>query len=296
MPVAQHPLGPPVVTGSDITVDMMMENPTRVTRFLSDITMQAFLLEYLFNSAGGVTGGAVVYDQPTVNELYSERDVQQVEVGAEFPIITADRRIPKVALVEKWGGKVWIPDEAVERNQASVFQRELRKLANTMVRKLNQRAIQILEAAITAGGGAHDMAGHDWDAVLLEGNSPTLPTLRPTADFLMAQLEQDQLELGITYDTLIMNPAQRTALVIAYGDRYDAMLGSVGLNPVVSNRVVAGTAYLVARGQLGEMRVEKPLGTETWREQKTERNWTQTSWRGVMYIVNPYAVMKLTGL
>jgi hypothetical protein len=64
----------------------------------------------------------------------------------------------------------------------------------------------------------------------------------------------------------------------------------------ISNRVTAGTAYLIQRGALGEMRVEKPLSTETWRERKTQRNWTQTDWRGVMYIANPYAVMKLTGL
>ena len=96
MPVGQHPLGPPTVSGNDVTVDTMLEQPTRVTRFLSDITLQDFLLEDLFVSAGGVSGGAVIYDMPTVNELYPERDVQQVEVGAEFPVLTSDRRAPLV--------------------------------------------------------------------------------------------------------------------------------------------------------------------------------------------------------
>jgi hypothetical protein len=296
MPVAQHPLGPPTVSGNDITVDVMMEEPTRVTRFLSDITLQDFILEDLFVSAGGVSGGAVIYDQPTVNELYPERDVQQVEVGAEFPVLTSDRRAPLVALVEKWGGKVWIPDEAVRRNQSMVYQRELRKMANAMVRKLNTRAIQIIEAAITAGSGLHDMTGHDWDAIILDGNSPTVPTSRASADFITAQMERNQQELGIVFDRLIMNPAQEAALMIAYGEKYPTLLQAHGLTPRVSNRVAAGTAYLVASGQLGEMRVEKPLSTETWRERKTQRNWTQTDWVGVFYVANPYAVMKLTGL
>src|SRR6188768_3221918 len=159
MPVAQHPLASPTVVGNTITVDMMLQNPTRVTALLADLTLQKFLINYIFDSAGGVEGGAVIYDQPTVNELYPERDVQQVAVGAEFPIITADRRAPKVALVEKWGGKVWIPDEAVARNQSGVYMRELRKLANAMVRKLNTRAIAILEAAIAANGGNSNMTG-----------------------------------------------------------------------------------------------------------------------------------------
>jgi hypothetical protein len=299
MPVAQHPLASPTVVGNTITVDMMLQNPTRVTALLADLTLQKFLINYIFDSAGGVEGGAVIYDQPTVNELYPERDVQQVAVGAEFPIITADRRAPKVALVEKWGGKVWIPDEAVARNQSGVYMRELRKLANAMVRKLNTRAIAILEAAIAANGGASNMTGSDWSAVNMVGTSPTNPSATPFADFMRAQLAADTMELGITFDTVLVNPTQRYEMAVAYegaGIALQPLLDSAGMRMVWSNRVPLGTAYVIASGQLGELRVEKPLGTETWREPKTERNWTQTSWRGVMYVTNPFAVMKMTGL
>jgi hypothetical protein len=44
------------------------------------------------------------------------------------------------------------------------------------------------------------------------------------------------------------------------------------------------------------MRVEKPLGTETWREQETERNWIQSSVRPIVYVTNPFAVRKITGI
>jgi hypothetical protein len=42
--------------------------------------------------------------------------------------------------------------------------------------------------------------------------------------------------------------------------------------------------------------VEKPLGTVTWREEGRERTWVQASVRPVMYVTNPYAVIKVTGL
>jgi hypothetical protein len=53
---------------------------------------------------------------------------------------------------------------------------------------------------------------------------------------------------------------------------------------------------VVASKQVGEMKVEKPLGTESWREEKTERTWIQASVRPVVYVTNPYAVVKVSGL
>src|SRR5262245_49833950 len=98
-----HPLGPPTISGTNITVDLMLNQPTRITRMISDLTLQRFLADRIFASAGGVTGGAVVYDEETTNQLYLARDVQRVEPGAEFPVLTGERLVPKVAEVEKWG-------------------------------------------------------------------------------------------------------------------------------------------------------------------------------------------------
>src|SRR5690554_2512390 len=50
-PVA-HPLAAPVVSGTEITVDVMLQQPTRITQFLMDITLQRFVLDRLFASAG----------------------------------------------------------------------------------------------------------------------------------------------------------------------------------------------------------------------------------------------------
>jgi hypothetical protein len=49
-------------------------------------------------------------------------------------------------------------------------------------------------------------------------------------------------------------------------------------------------------GQVGEMRVEKALSTETWREPETQRTWSQSDVRPVFVITNPYGIAKVTGL
>lgn len=295
-PVAQHPLSPPTISGTLITIDTMLNQPTRITRILMDITLQKFIIDRLFTSAGGVTGGAVVYDQATVNELYLERDVQEVQPGTEFPVVTSDRRPPSIALVRKWGGKVYITDEARDRNSSVLFMNELRKLGNTMVRKLNQNAIDVLEAAIAANGGNSATTGQNWNTVVVGGSSQSPQTAFPAADFSKVQLLADTAELGIVYDLWIMNPAQAAQAALIYSWGFADVLRSYGISIYASNRVAAGTAYAVATGQLGEIRIEKPLGTETWRENETERTWVQSSVRPVMYVTNPFAVMKVTGL
>ena len=292
-----HPLGPPVVSGTTITVDTMLNQPTRVTNMLMDLTLQRFIADRVFASAGGVSGGAVIYDELTMNDLYTNRDIERVEPGMEFPIITSERPQPKIAQVEKWGGKVWISDEARDRNNSASFTNQIRQLGNVVVRKINQRAIEVLEASITASG--QTVVGRNWSTATDVGPDASVSTRQqlPVRDFAMAGLMADQDELGVNYTLWLLNPQEYANLIILYGPGgLQALLQTLNISIYVSNRVTAGTAYVVAGTQTGEMRVEKPLGTRTWREEGRERTWVQASVRPGMYVTNPYGVLKFTGL
>lgn len=291
----QHPLGPPTISGTNITVDTMLQQPTRVTRMIMDLTLQRFIADRIFASAGGVTGGAVVYDQATLNELYTNRDVERVSPGGEFPEIAADRQAPKVAEVEKWGGKVRISDEAKDRNNTALFTNKIRQLANTVVRKINQRAISELTASIAASG--QTVAGVSWADVVVGGSAQSNADEFPARDFALASQMAEEDELGVQYDLWLLNPQEYAQLIIIYGAAgLTELLNAMNISIYVSNRVTAGTAYAVAQGQVGEMRVEKPLGSETWRDPDHEETVVQTSVRPVMYVTNPYAVLQFTGL
>jgi hypothetical protein len=295
-PVA-HPLAPPVITGNTITVDTMLQEPTRITNFLQDITLQRFILDRLFSSDGGVTGGAVVYDLMTENELYLDRDVEPVAPGGEFPIVTSTRRAPRVAQVEKYGGKYFFTDEARDRNDLAAFRNENVKLGNTIVRKLNARAVATMDAAVTANGGLSEFTGNDWSAAIPNGSDPTIPALTPGADLAKAQLVADQRELGVVYNVVLVNPVQLNELRLFYHGALTQMLSDNGYDEAyASNRVAVGTAYFVARGQLGEMRLEQPLVTESWRDKETQRTWVQSSVRPLFFVNNPFAVIRVTGL
>jgi hypothetical protein len=296
-----HPLGPPTISGTTITVDTMLKQPVRITRMIMDMTLQRFVADRIFASGGGVVGGAVVYDSVEANDLYTSRDVERVAPGAEFPIITSARRAPGVAEVEKWGGKVWIADEARDRNDSTLFTNQLRQLGNTIVRKINARAIQVLEAMFTAYPSrvvvSKSQPVGGWDAVTPYGATPSAPGTWPAADFAMAAEVAETDELGIRYDLWILNPVNYTDLLLLYGgDGIQELLSTLGLEVYVTNRVTANTAYVVAQGQVGQMRLEQALKSETWREPNRERTWVQSSVRPLMFVDNRFAALKVTNL
>lgn len=291
-----YPLGPPQQVGSEFRIDIALANPTRVVSpMVIDLTRLRFFVDRIFRSAGGVTGGAVIYDIVSQNQPYADRDVQRVEPGTEFPIITFSRPAPSAAQVEKWGGKFFFTDEARDRNDTGQFTNAVRQLGNTIVRKINQRGIQILEALVTAN--SRTMTGNRWDQVITAGATPSNFTAYPARDFAKTRLIAEQEEMGMTYGLWILNPNEMFNLEGIYADRLNALLASAGISIFVTNRVALGTAYAVAEGQAGEMRIEKPLGTETWRDPNgKEQTWVQSSVRPLMFGNNPFALLKVVGL
>lgn len=290
-----HPLGPPTVSGTKITVDMYLNQATRITRMISDLSLQRFIADRIFSNGGGVSGGSVIYDEATLNELYAATDVEKIAPGGEFPLITGVEKVPKVAEVEKWGGKVFITDEAKDRNDTSKLTRLVRQLTNTIIRKINARCIDALETSITASG--QTVAGRNWNAVVTAGSSASNANQFPVRDFALAAQMAEEDELGIIYDLWLLNPAQYAQLIILYGaSGLRQLLDSLNLSIYVSNRVAAGTAYAVAQGQVGQMRIERPLGTETWRDPDHERTFIQAGVRPLFFVDNPFAVLKYTGL
>lgn len=290
-----HPLGPPTVSGNSITVDMMLNQPTRITRMISDLSLQRFIADRVFTNGGSVSGGAVIYDVAEANELYAARDVERIEPGGEFPLVTSEQRAPQVAEVEKWGGKVFIVDEARDRNNSAKFTRQMRQLTNTIIRKINARVVFELNASIAQSG--QTVGGHDWGAVITAGTNASSNNVYPMADFALANQMAEEDELGIEYDLWLLNPQEYTQLIILYGAAgLRTILSELGISLYVSNRVPAGRAYCIAAGQLGQMRIEKPLGTETWRDPDHERTFVQSSVRPLFFVDNPFAVLEFTNL
>lgn len=292
----QYPFGAPQVNGNQITVDLMLKEPTRINHYLSDLLLKKFFADRIFNNGGGVSGGALVYTPLTKNDLFATSGVQKVAPGAEFPTVSFDRPEPKVAVVEKWGGKFDVTDEARDRNDLSMIQSEGVKLANTIQKQIHTEAIGQLEASIASTGADVQITGVSWADAAAATMTTISNAAMPAADFAAAQLKAETFELGAEFNLWIVNPQEMLNFQTAYGDKWRAALSAWGVDMISSNIVPAGSAYVVAERQVGEMRFEKGLSTETYRAPEREATWVQSSVRPVFAVTQPYSVLKVTGL
>lgn len=290
-----YPPPSPSVSGDNITVSTYLQNPARVQRLIQNLTYERFIADRIFAPGPRATGGAVLFDQVTANDLFLTRDVQSIQPGDEYPILTDEAPAPRLAAVEKWGGRVFVTDEQRDRNQYDVFARETRKLGNTIVRKVDNVGIAALQAA-----PINQVTGVDWT---------TAAGSAMIANLIDGAQKINEADLGYTVDLAILNPVQFGEL-LKNKDFRDAMQVNTGANLLAegiigsfmgmafgqSNRVTAGTGFLLAGGQVGSISDEVPLGTKVYREEGKDATFIQGGRRVVPYVTDPMAAVQLNGI
>jgi hypothetical protein len=293
------PYGRPSVSGTDFSIDFLLQNPGRVTRAVANIVLQQFFVDQIFSPAGPISGGAVLYDQLVSNDLYANRDVRAVEPGQEFPIVAFDRGAPLTAQVDKIGGKFPVTDEAIRRNQGGRVNRAILQLANTINRKIQQRALAELQAVITAKG--RTAAGTNWTTVSTTTAANLTTAVGPLSDLTKIEEQNEITELGYSYDYAIFHPTDWRKFRLAAGGtnaEARAVLADSGITGTwVTNRKTVGSVYFLARGMVGELGFEVPMFTENWRDPEgRQQTWYQTSVNPIVYVTDPFALIELTGI
>jgi hypothetical protein len=295
----QYPYPQPTydAAAGTVTVDLLATRPNIITRIINNIALRRYYIDYIFSPAGSISGGAVSFEQATENDLFAQRDVSKVMPGDEFPTVTFDRAAPRTAQVEKFGGKFPITDEARRRNQIGRVNRAMLQLANTITRKTQQRALAELDAAITEH--SRIATGTSWRTASTTVEASRLNTVGPVADVTQIELANEQLELGYTYNTAVMNPQEWRNGVLAYGSEASlrAILSASGISTIwVTNRQTAGKIKWLAARQVGELGYEVPLSTETWRDPEgRQQNWYQAFVLPIVYVTDPFAILETSG-
>lgn len=282
-----------------ITVSDALVNPTSIEQRIAEVASKNLLVDTLFTTGGEVSGGAVIYSSITEKHLFTT-DVADRQPGDEYKVVYSERPEAQLAKVQDFGGKFAVSDEAKRRNQSVDFDNDVTMLSNTIVRKLNARAIETLEAGTKApnAGKSIGAVGAEWDKLILDGDPAkiTAPQMRPTAHFAIAQSMADDLEMGIRYSKLLVNPLDHASLKIAYADRLTDVLDAFELELISSVHVPAGTAYLVDPGKVGFVRYEEPLTVTTFRDEHHRQTWVQAYCMPVMGVTNPNAVCTIKGI
>lgn len=294
MPEQMYPPVAPSVGNGAITIDLFLRTPSRVQRVMADLTSQRFIADTLY-SAGDAQGGAVVYDRVSEQDLFTDRDIEEIAPGAEFPNVGGADTEPLVAKVAKRGGQVQISYEAVRRNNRDVVQRALTKLRNTIVKRHDAIAVNAVlnDADVLTGS-----ATNPWNTTSAD----------PFADIVAAVSEIEQQDLGYSANLGLINPQERLSLLSNKAIRDALPRENVQVNPllsgqlaglagipnwIVSNRVPAGTVIIANGGVVGSMRDEMPLYTRVIDKQETETWIVQAARVSVPVITDPKAAIVL---
>lgn len=291
------PPNPPTVSGTAITIEAWLANPLRVQRTITDLANERFIADRIFSKGGTATGGAVIYDQVLGSDLYTERDVQGIEPGSPFPILTGGESAPLVARTIKWGGAAIVTYEERDRDARDVVARRLTRLRNTIVRKVDTVAIATLKAAPIATSPASAV----W----------TTTTTDIFADVATAKSVIERQDLGYEVDSALISYG--TALSMLKNDDLRAQLPreNVAQNPVLvgklsgvagitnwyaTNRVADQEAFLLDGQTAGSLSDEKPLYTRVVDQPEFERLLIMAARLTVPYVTDPKSVVKITGV
>lgn len=304
MPYSPHlPPPTPTISGSLITVDAWLAQPTRVTRFLNDLAEGYSIADRMLTAGPAIPGGALIYDQLTATDWFLSDDVEEIRPLAQFPDLTSTAPNPKIAASAKYGGQITIARETRLRNRWDVVMREMTKLRNTVVRKKDTVAIAAIDAAPIQTGSGVDISASTAEQVI--------------AMFAAAKGLIDNLEMGYDADMILLNPVQADELLSktaflqllqtdgpSVGGGSPLRTGFLGrildMDIVKTNRQAITTGKVVDSRMLGGISQEEGNGVLT-NIYETDRSGPKDThvqgwWPGLVYVSDPKAAVALTGL
>jgi len=302
-PVSQ-PLGPATISGTTITVDWMVQNPTILPGIIRELSAawRGYFADRIFNFPNVRVQGGVVIAEPTKpNELFlpSNQSLGPRAPGAEAPRVGATRGQPVPYYPESISGSLEITNEAKRRNQTWTVTRQLRQISNTFVNTVQLNAIAALKAWTEAESSARTkenktnwLAAAETEAAKIKGKEA------PMVDFKYVEQLFAEDEAGYKMRTVILNPSDRFNLEVAYGSipgLLTQFLREEEISIFTSPRITAGEGYFLAE-PIGDVIYEQPLEQET--EYIPRRKTTVTTFEMLpTFVPQDYlAVWRLTGL
>lgn len=288
----------PTTQGTRITVDAFLNNSPMVQRTLEELSYERFISDYILREGERTTSGAVLYQQLLENDLFTERDVQEIEELSEFPILNTGERGMDVATVKKWGGAVLFSDEKRRRDQRDLLARDLRRLSNTTVRKVNRVTVAVINADTS-------IRSHGAAAVWSDATNRDV-----IGDLANAKSLVDDIDMGYEADTVLINPTNALEAQLDKTVRDSLPRENEDINPLLdgdlsglldldfvkTNDVPEGTAYVLSRLMVGSYHDELPFYSRVVPWPQREGTLLMAARVTVPVITDPLAIVKITGI
>lgn len=301
-----YPLDPVAVSGTLITLDQYVQNPTVITRRVAEIAAQRFYAHKIFSPGPNVSGGAYLFERPNplLTDLYAARRTQEIAPGAVVPLLTFTRGVPMVAVPRKIGGKFKLEKEERRRNDPGLVEDAITQMANTISRDMEIMALSELNAVISATSRTFAASTTLATAAAVTFSTKTAAN-QPSADIARLVATVDTEERGHVLDSVIYNSMDWATLVSIFavggadgqaGAR--GMLAANGITTVdVTPRQPQGRAKFYEAGRVGKWGNEFPLAEKTWEDPDTDDTWYyRNTVSPIMAVTDQFAMLEMTGL
>jgi hypothetical protein len=144
-----YPAPPPTLSGDLESISRFLSSPTQIRRRLRSFVDLRFVADQILTQRFRTAGGAALYElsEPFV----TDRPVEAVGPGAEYPFANMPTGTAGIASVAKWGQKVPVTDEEIARNvyAGTTIDRALRKVVNSVIAQVDAIAMSAVASAVT---------------------------------------------------------------------------------------------------------------------------------------------------
>jgi hypothetical protein len=228
-----YPASPPTLSGDLETISRFLQSPTQIRRRLRDFHDLRFVSDQILTQRFRTSGGAALYElsEPFV----TDRTVEAVGPGAEYPFANMPTGTAGIAAVSKWGQKVRVTDDEIARNvyAGQTIDRALRKTVNSIIQQVDVTTMSTITSTVSATTTATAAWGGATATVL--------------KDILLAKAAIVGLNLGYKPDTLLVDD-NHYAMMMADLNVTNALRREVTDNPIYTGQieVIAGLTIVVS--------------------------------------------------
>src|SRR4051812_7023168 len=221
-----YPAAAPVLTGDSLAISRFLQNPELLRRRLRNFRDLRFVSDQLLTQRLRSSGGAVLYEQ--TEPFVTDRTVEAVSAGSESPFANLPTGTAAVAAVSKWGQKVRLTDEEIERNvyAGAAVDRTLQKVVNSIISQVDSVTMSAIGTAL-----ADTATLGKWDA----GSPKILNDILNAKRIIMAR------NLGYKPDTIVVSDLGYMSMMV------DTVISNLWRRETTDSPVYTGEVEQIAK-------------------------------------------------
>jgi hypothetical protein len=219
------PAAAPTLSGDTLSISRFLQSPLMLRRRLRDYKDLRFVSDQILTQRFRSQGGAVLYEM--TEPFVSDRTVEAVGPGSEYPYANLPTGTAAVAAIQKWGQKVLLTDEEIARNvyAGAAVDRQLRKVVNSVISQVDSITMSAIGSAL-----ADTATLGKWDA----GTPKILNDILNAKRIIVAR------NLGYNPDTIVVSDLGYMSMMV------DTVISNLWRRETTTNPVYTGEVQQIA--------------------------------------------------